>query len=98
MSNKQINFILIFIVICIFLYFLSLGLISNKLTELNIKKTQLEKDYKKIKNITNSMIGDIEILNSMDNFNKIAKEKHFNKPSDDQIVYIYIKNDKNKEN
>lgn len=95
MNGKQIKTIFILILACFIFYFIVIGQINNKLTDLRIKITDLKENYDILENKSNSMKAEIKSLLSIKNLEKIAKEKNFNKPTKEQK--IILKNDKDKE-
>ncbi len=75
----------------IFLAVLSLGFVifeKNQLKMVEIKVNNLEAEYQKIKNETNSIRSEINSILALEKLVKKAKEKNFLKPSQDKITVI----------
>lgn len=96
MNFKQIRWLLILIVICYFFYAIVIGQLNTILTHLNSQVTDLEEQHKIITSETTSILSSIKSLLSMENLNKIAKEKNFTK-NKGRIVVLKLEDDQTEE-
>jgi hypothetical protein len=55
---------------------------------LDVQLTELEENYKILKNETDSIMESIGQLLSMNNLNKVAVEKNLKRPTKEQIVEL----------
>lgn len=93
MSNKIFIFIIVFIG-CVIAYSLTISQIRSREVFLDKTATELEEKYAILENESNSIMEEIGSFVSMQNLNKIAKEKNLKKPNKEQI--IELTNDKHK--
>lgn len=96
MNGKQIIKLLILIAVCYFFYSLIIVQLNNKLEDLNFQLTDLVEQEQIIKNENDSILLNIRALLSMENLNKIAKEKNFTS-NKGRIVVLNLENDQAKE-
>jgi cell division protein FtsL len=73
-----------------------MGQLNTKLIDLNSQVTDLQEQEKIITSETTSILSSIKSLLSMENLNKIAKEKNFTK-NKGRIVVLKLENDQTEE-
>lgn len=96
MNGKQIKILIFLSIICFFLYSVIMGQLNTKLIDLNSQVTDLQEQEKIITSETTSILSSIKSLLSMENLNKIAKEKNFTK-NKGRIVVLKLENDQTEE-
>ncbi|MBR3628245.1 MAG: hypothetical protein IKN42_05305 [Elusimicrobia bacterium] len=96
MNFKQIRTLVILGIICYFLYSITIVQLNTILIDLNSQLTDLKEQEQIIKSENSSILSNIKSLLSMENLNKIAKEKNFTS-NKGRIVVLNIEDDQAKE-
>jgi len=96
MNGKQIKILVLLGIVCFFIYSVIMGQLNTKLIDLNSQVTDLQEQEKIITSETTSILSSIKSLLSMENLNKIAKEKNFTK-NKGRIVVLKLEDDQTEE-
>ncbi len=96
MNVKQIRWLLYLIVFCYFFCSIVFIQLETILIDLNEQVTDLKEQEQIIKSENDSILSSIRVLLSMNNLNRIAKEKNFT-TNKGRIVVLKLENDQTKE-
>jgi cell division protein FtsL len=86
--SKKIFVFIVEVIVCILVYSFVISQIRSRMVLLDVQLTELEENYKILKNETDSIMESIGQLLSMNNLNKVAVEKNLKRPTKEQIVEL----------
>lgn len=96
MNGKEKRILFITVILCVFIYCVAVAQLNNVLISLNVQVTDLDEQHKIILSENASIISSIKTLLSMDNLNRIAREKNFTS-NKGRIVTLKLEDDQAEE-